>query len=379
MEHVMHFLHHHISLGIGTAFVLCLGTGDGSAVAQSVHIGDVPSCAQCSIQLERITTLRTDDPGAGIVRPPRTVARDSRGRYYLTQFNRGTVSVFAASGEFLNEVGRQGRGPSEFLNVGAVGVLGDSIFVFDGGNSRVAIAGPEGNVVRTAPMPGQVYTAAPIGTRGFALQGNLVANDLIGFPIHTWYPESGFGLSFGSEGTYRPDLPRGGIERRIATGIHQGTVWSVPRRVYRLEEWDIQTGQMKRRFLRDTGTWFPPNWSNRPYDPNTPRPPLIQALREVAPDHLLVVISVAHPKWAERLTQQSTPRGLRWSSGGTGAGSFARRIELLDTRMGRLLAVETLEQEIVGFIDNHTVFSYRLDDVGHPFVDIWKVSVFIHS
>ena len=58
----------------------------------------------------------------------------------------------------------------------------------------------------------------------------------------------------------------------------------------------------------------------------------------------------------------------------SGVGAFIRRLELIDVEGGRLIAQTDVAAEILGFLDSETVWSFRMDEIGHPFIEIWRVS-----
>lgn len=68
--------------------------------------------------------------------------------------NGGTKELrfYDAAGRFERRRGRAGEGPGEFGAVGAVGIAGDSLYVFDGALARVSVFDLEGAFSRSYPV-----------------------------------------------------------------------------------------------------------------------------------------------------------------------------------------------------------------------------------
>jgi hypothetical protein len=81
-------------------------------------------------------------------------ARLSDGRIAVGDRGSSQVRLFASSGELLATAGRQGAGPEEFGRMAALVPLGgDSLVVFDAGNARVSLLGPDGRFARSFLLP----------------------------------------------------------------------------------------------------------------------------------------------------------------------------------------------------------------------------------
>lgn len=79
---------------------------------------------------------------------PTSIAIDARGRIVVAQRNPAQVHVLDTAGRLLRSIGKQGRGPAEFLLPSAV-LYGDSVIVWDGQLRRLSVFAIEtGRVIR---------------------------------------------------------------------------------------------------------------------------------------------------------------------------------------------------------------------------------------
>jgi hypothetical protein len=104
----------------------------------------------------------------------RQLAVGADGTMYLAQPQDHTIRVFQADGRFLRYIGREGAGPGEFKDLGAIGLLGDSLWASDGG--RIHIFRLDGSLVRTAPLRyDPVHPTLASGGGGYLLRDGSVA------------------------------------------------------------------------------------------------------------------------------------------------------------------------------------------------------------
>ena len=104
---------------------------------------------------------------------PTSIAMDARGRIVVAQRNPAQVHVLDTTGRLLRSIGRQGRGPGEFLMPSAV-LYGDSVLVWDGQLRRLSVfAIATGRVIREVTVrvsgtllgvstTGQIYMRNPM-------------------------------------------------------------------------------------------------------------------------------------------------------------------------------------------------------------------------
>lgn len=89
---------------------------------------------------------------------------DHRGRLGVLNSGTGELRFFNASGEFEGSVGREGDGPGEFQRPTRLEALSDdTLVVFDVQLRRLSVIGPEGEAVRTIPLPGDLNYVRLVG------------------------------------------------------------------------------------------------------------------------------------------------------------------------------------------------------------------------
>lgn len=93
-----------------------------------------------SVTLEEVAVVG-EETGL-LIGDPASVAVDSAGRVYVADSERARVWVLAPDGDSVGVVGREGRGPGEFVRPSFVHIgPHDSLFVLDGTNRRVSVFG----------------------------------------------------------------------------------------------------------------------------------------------------------------------------------------------------------------------------------------------
>ena len=140
----------------------------GIKPAERATMYDRPSCDRCTIELQRIATLRGEDTGESIT-PASTAARDSRGRYYVLGA-RGAIILFGSDGLFLHRVSAPGWSHERRSIIGFAVGPSDSLYVADS-SGQVAVLDPNSFIgVRTFPIP-RALTEAAVAADGRLLLG----------------------------------------------------------------------------------------------------------------------------------------------------------------------------------------------------------------
>lgn len=94
-----------------------------------------------------------DDPAASVdnlFRDPTGVVTDHRGNIYVTDRDSYSIRVFNETGTFLRRIGRNGKGPGEFLDISTFAIADNRLVVFDGVSQRFTEMSLEGEVINTA-------------------------------------------------------------------------------------------------------------------------------------------------------------------------------------------------------------------------------------
>jgi hypothetical protein len=74
---------------------------------------------------------------------------DEAGNIFVSQPQERCIKVFSATGKFLREMGRGGEGPGEFVAVGEMGWLADTLYATDARAPRVSFFRRDGAVLRS--------------------------------------------------------------------------------------------------------------------------------------------------------------------------------------------------------------------------------------
>jgi hypothetical protein len=94
--------------------------------------------------------LRINNPSeAG----PRTnivgAAVDRDSALYIMEASRNEILVFDSAGHFMRKIGERGESPGQFLSLGSIGIIGDTVWVSDPRQGRVTLFSRAGKVLRT--------------------------------------------------------------------------------------------------------------------------------------------------------------------------------------------------------------------------------------
>jgi hypothetical protein len=179
-----------------------------------------------------------DGPGALV--DVQAVTRDSHGRFYILQSSVAhEVLVFNQDGQFASAIERKGQGPGEYRGLSVVHLTDeDSLYLFDGGNTRLTVLSPSSEVVRTGLLTGLVERVAAMSDGTMVVNARINTPERIGLPLHVLAHDGNVLRSFGAEeAVYRPDAPW--LLMRSITPARANTVWAAHRTQYRLELWSI--------------------------------------------------------------------------------------------------------------------------------------------
>jgi hypothetical protein len=99
--------------------------------------------------LERTITA---DGTAGLIAEPRSLATDSHGNIFETDWKFDGIQVFDPSGTFLRQIGRKGDGPGEFKVPIEIAIRGDTLLAYASNQSRVSLWRADGKLIREWPV-----------------------------------------------------------------------------------------------------------------------------------------------------------------------------------------------------------------------------------
>ena len=329
---------------------------------ETIRLDGPPSCESCRIVVEKELSIGgMEAPGVGQFF---LVARDALGRFFVSNDNfPDEVGVYDSTGAYVQTLGRRGSGPGEWMSVGDISTVGDFLIISDRGNARETVIDLDLNVIRTAPMVGELLSLV------FLSDSTKVANILVhspervGYPLHTMDARGGITSSFGYDGmVFRRDSQSAGRRRLAASAA--GTVWAGHARQYVIEKWTV-TGE-KNLALERSVDWFPAKTGADSWSPDVPPHPEMAGTWEDPDGHLWVAVYVPDPEWRE---------ALQAGEYGPLANEYLdMMVEVLDPISGEVLAERRFD--IAGkFIGGGRMVAYREDEYGLPYLDIFKIRV----
>ena len=302
-------------------------------------------CPTCTIELTPVATLGDEDDSVSIDYTA-TARRMARGDFVAGSLFESTVVLYDSTGAQRSVYRRPGRGPGELADVSAIAVgPGDTVYVADGTNHRIAVLSPSLEFVRefTSPIAAADLAILPDGR--ILIEGHhptdpdrihLVSAE--GEPLRSFAADPVVPRPFG-------ERPSGGA---MAAAITGDAVWLAARNRLDVDRWTL-AGE-RAAHLRARARWFEP-WDSIP----------ARAIVEMRPFSLVTVIqhSVAHDVlWLVAIAPDST---WKPSPSATGAGehALAPATEFIDE-------VLRARDAIIAAIDPTTgavIASYRSPDV----------------
>lgn len=352
--------------------LLLLLASTGAQAQETVPVPDEPACS-CWLEAELVTTLRDDDGRAGLSNPL-VVERTAGGQYLVVPANRqAAVLLFDSLGAFVRLVGRPGEGPQEFRGVMAIQPgLADSVLILDAGAGRMAVLDPTLTVVRTTRIP---VTSAWFGTtevgdivvqtaipRG-AAQDRIRVFDRAMTPVRSFMSGEPVGLR----------VPVESLRRRLTVSM-DGHVAVAHNDRYAVELWTV-SGQHLETLTRSPD-WFQPAPIS-PAGSRQPPSPRLETPRIDAEGRIWTVSHVPDPEWEDALADVTDLYGRTAVGVREGAESslLDSVVEVLDPESATLLASLRIDAHVVFISSDGFAASYRQDDLGQPYIDIWKFTL----
>ena len=109
-------------------------------------------------------------PGPTLLPDPVAVAFDAAGLAYVLDQRRARVIVFDRTGKIVRTIGRRGTGPGKLLSPSALAIAGDTVYVGDTGNGRIARFSLQGGYLGSAGQFNAIrgIAVSPDGSRVYA-------------------------------------------------------------------------------------------------------------------------------------------------------------------------------------------------------------------
>jgi hypothetical protein len=341
-------------------------------------IPNEPACPTCTIAVQNLVTLGTDDGVGSLNGKPMSVNVDSKGRYWVFQ-ELEPPTVFTATGSVIQMVGRKGRGPGEFQAANNGLVLGDSMLAFDWMESRATMIGPDLKAGRTIRIRSGlsndlIVLSWPnlLMARGY-FNDSKPANSTLHRLAFTGSEMQLLG-SFGPRGTGGPmgNVDVGQIIGRARDGIWS-TYWNRPE----FAKWD-RNGVAQLTLTRRLD-WYTPEMKGSMGTPTTPPKPRTGAIHEDADGLVWLFIHTPAPTWREGWEAPPTV----YPGGGTEYAArkmgydklFRTYVEVIDPVRARVVTTTTINGYVFGTLPDQRVALYKVDENGIPRVQIVSLTL----
>lgn len=353
------------------SFLACGDRNEGSHVAARTDSpGEGCEGSLGCLRLQQVRLIGDADGPGMIEGEAGTVRLDSRGRYYVYREFGQEIKVFSPDGDYLRTIGRQGAGPGEFQGISFIHFgADDSLHVVDPLNMRWNVFSPEYEHVRSSQLNVPVYMQMHLLPDGSGLFSAPVRGELARFPLHLVSATGEHVRSFGAAPDGFEQIGSDAAWRRIAPA-GPTSVWAAYHDRYRIELWDAaEESGATLRVVERTVDWFPPGLQEE-ISMEAPPTPRMRAIRQDSAGRLLVLLSVADPRWREAVEPGPVHNNVseRHLYNDT-------RIEMLDAASGELLASAVHDTVFHKFIADDLVIASVVDETGAPRVAVWRISL----
>ncbi len=331
-----------------------------------VRVKYAVTCAQCRIELTKVATLGS--PGDPVpIGGAAGVERDRQGRFYAISLDRSQVVLFDAIGKFLRTVGKTGEANGEF---GGVGVLylrigtGDTLFVFHSIN-RVDVFSPALTFVRRMTMPTSTRLNPYVLRDGrFVVAASYVSRGVI-LPSYHLLDKSGVTIrSIGdsvraSDPNAAPPIPAAFI-----LSPDEKSFWTSNE--YLLQQRNLDGTRGAAFFVHDI-PWFKAATVAETFGRggramNTAKDFTTVGLAGVDSTGLI---------WLNGLTHTSVP-----SAGGRATEQNSYRIDVFDSRTGKVLVSQPIEHNGLRFLTrSNLAYSASTSASGMLSYTVWRVAL----
>ena len=261
-----------------------------------------PSCAECKLVFDSLTTLGATDGDGALRAGPSSIVEDAEGRFVVGQMvDNEPARVFAPDGSFVSTIGAIGDGPGEYRKVGALSATGETLHVYDEGTQRISTVDLDLKLQGTIPLRGFAVMDAVALSSGLHIVNMIVPGGASGGHALHLVNEEGEIIRSIEPFDSRDGDPFAHFRHVFRAEGGEG-FWSVPyfgRIVVRLYSSD---GDLLKEWSAAPalGDELPMSYGN----PDEDRPPTRQILAPWHDDGMLWVFSmIPGPRWRDGLTR----------------------------------------------------------------------------
>jgi hypothetical protein len=302
------------------------------------------------------------------------MSRDGRGRIYVTWQNYGhgpeLAAVYDSTGRFIQEIGRKGKGPGEFIYPVTVNVdRRNQLLVWDFDGMRETVFDSSYRFVRQYIQRAATLVILPDGRKVANFSALDARNNPA--PVSVYDSLGAVVTAFGATDVAHPGVEPWRANRFVGLGSGN-TVWAALPDMYRLERWTL-TGHLTNIFTRAT-EWFAPITKQANLNLGELPTPVTRAVREDPAGRVWFVVSVAAEHWRASLGKpRMVPGRATTYPERNRSASYDTMIDVIDVNTGKLLVSQRVPGMMQFFLADDLISSYRQDADGTPIIEIWRV------
>ncbi len=338
----------------------------------SIRISDKVACTPCRVIVGRSVDLTTDsasDQNTGVY--PNGLFEDPLGGVWVL----GSIpaNVFTKSGKLARRIGREGKGPGEYLMMAdAQSIAGDSVVLLDPVSTRISLLDRDFRFNRsiTLPQPGARFLGVIRWPDSVVVSGWIRTPASAGFPLHLFNFRNAPRLvkSFGSsDGKFT--LSQQFDPTPFVHVFKDGRILSADVLEYNVSLWRSDGTLIKR--LERRPEWFAERSLNNIGTRSTPPPPRVAAIAADSNGLVWVFTNVSTRTWPRAWDAVRNQRpGEVQAAALDFTQLFRTEIEVLDPSSNRVIARAQIASGTAGVLPGMRLVSLTNDRIGSPILRV---------